>query len=135
MVLLFYARDICPKPCGSDDPRVLHLMHIWGPLARERWPVGVVWFASYLVFLGTSYGTKDTYRSSIRSFNTIFALLDISSPLNKKTHYPQEEVNVFLALAVMASYKAASTCRVAKCAAEDSLLLGGNSGPVINPTL
>ena len=97
--------------------------------------MGVVWFASYLVFLGTSYGTKDTYRSSIRSFNTIFALLDIPSPFNKRTHYPQREVDVFLALAFMASYKAASTCRVAKCAAEDAWLLSGNSGPIINPTL
>ena len=96
--------------------------------------MGVVWFASYLVFLGTSYGTKDTYRSSM-SFNTIFALLDIPSPFNKKTHYPEREVDVFLALAVMASYKAASTCRVAKSAAEDSWLLNGNSGPIINPTL
>ena len=97
--------------------------------------MGVIWFASYLVFLGTSYGTKDTCRSSIRSFNTIFALLDIPSPFNKKTHYPEREVDVFLALAVMASYKAASTCRVAKSAAEDSWLLNGNSGPIINPTL
>ena len=87
------------------------------------------------MFLGTSYGTKDTYRSSIRSFNTIFALLDIPSPFKKRRHYPQREVDIFLALGVMASYKAASTCRVAKSAAEDSWLLNGNSGPVINTTL
>ena len=71
-------------------------------------------------FLGTSYGTKDTYRSSIRSFNTIFAFLDIPSPFMKKECYPQEQVNIFMALATMASYKAAATCRVAKCAAEDA---------------
>ena len=40
-----------------------------------------------------------------------------------------------MALAVMASYKAASTCRVAKCAAEDQWLLNGNLGPVIDPVL
>ena len=40
-----------------------------------------------------------------------------------------------MALAVMASYKAASTCRVAKCAAEDAWLLSGNIGPVVDPIL
>ena len=37
-----------------------------------------------------------------------------------------------MALATMASYKAASTCRGAKCAAEDAWLLSGNIGPVID---
>ena len=37
-----------------------------------------------------------------------------------------------MALATMASYKAASTCRVAKCAAEDAW---GNTGPVVNAKL
>ena len=108
-------------------------MHMWD--AQERWLVGVVWFASYLVFLGTSYGTKDTYRSSIRSFNTIFALLNIPSPFKKKECYPQRQVDIFMALATMASYKAAATCRVAKSAAEDAWLLNGNAGPVVNVTL
>ena len=40
-----------------------------------------------------------------------------------------------MALATMASYKAASTVRVAKCAAEDSWLLTGNRGPIIDPVL
>ena len=40
-----------------------------------------------------------------------------------------------MALAVMASYKAASTCRGAKSAAEDAWLLQGNKGPVIDPVL
>ena len=40
-----------------------------------------------------------------------------------------------MALATMASHKAASTCRVAKCAAEDKWLLNGNRGPVIDQTL
>ena len=40
-----------------------------------------------------------------------------------------------MALATMASYKAASTCRVAKCAAEDAWLLNGNTGPVVNAML
>ena len=47
-----------------------------------------IWFVSYLVFLGTSYGTKDTYRSSIKSFNTIFALINIPSPFKKKSVLP-----------------------------------------------
>ena len=40
-----------------------------------------------------------------------------------------------MALATMASYKAASTVRVAKAAAEDAWLLGGNRGPVIDAVL
>ena len=97
--------------------------------------MGVVWFASYLLFLGTSYGTKDTYRSSIKSFNTIFALLYLPSPFRKRVTYPQDQVDIFMALATMASYKSESTCRVAKSAAEDAWLLNGNTGPVINTTL
>ena len=40
-----------------------------------------------------------------------------------------------MALATMASHKAASTCRGAKSAAEDAWLLSGNRGPVIDPVL
>ena len=40
-----------------------------------------------------------------------------------------------MALATMASYKAASTVRVAKSAAEDTWLLGGNKGPIIDTIL
>lgn len=40
-----------------------------------------------------------------------------------------------MALATMASHKAASTCRGAKSAAEDAWLLCGNRGPVIDPIL
>ena len=40
-----------------------------------------------------------------------------------------------MALATMASYKAASTCRGAKSAAEDAWLLLGNQGPIIDPIL
>ena len=40
-----------------------------------------------------------------------------------------------MALAFMASYKVASTCRVAKCAAEDAWLLSGNTGPVVDAVL
>ena len=40
-----------------------------------------------------------------------------------------------MGLATMASYKAATTCRVAKSAAEDAWLLGGNKGPVIDQVL
>ena len=46
-----------------------------------------------------------------------------------------KQVNVFLALATMASYKAPTTCRVAKCAAEDEWLLNGNTGPIIDTIL
>lgn len=95
-------------------------MRIWGEDAEHRWPVGVIWFASYLVFLGTSYGTKATYRSSVNAFNTIFAVLSIPSPFRDLGRYPRKQVDIFLALAFMASYKAANTCRVAKCAAEDA---------------
>ena len=95
---------------------------IWGYYARERWPVGVVWFATYLVFLGTSYGTKYTYQSAINAFITIFDLLYIPSPFIATKTYPRSGVDIFMALATMASYKAApaGTCRVAKSAAEDA---------------
>ena len=97
--------------------------------------MGVVWFASFLVFLGTSYGTKNTYRSSINAFNAIYANLGIETPFKSQRAYPNDQVNIFMALAMMASYKAASTCRVAKCAAEDAWLLSGNLGPVVDPVL
>ena len=35
----------------------------------------------------------------------------------------------------MASMKAAVTCRVAKCAAEDEWLLNGNRGPIIDAVM
>ena len=110
-------------------------MSIWGPLVQQRWPVGVVWFATFLVFLGTSYGTKKTYRSAINSFNIIYALLNIKSPFIHSRDYPAAQVDIFMALATMASYKAASTVRVAKSAAEDTWLLGGNKGPIIDTIL
>ena len=110
-------------------------MDMWGTDARQRWPVGVVWFATYLVFLGTSAGTKSTYASAVRSFNTIFALLGIGSPFLRTRVYPRSQVDIFMALAVMASHKAAATCRVAKSAAEDAWLMNGNRGPVIDPTM
>ena len=95
----------------------------------------MTWFASYLVFLGTSYGTKATYGSAINAFNRIFSLLALSSPFGKEKVYPPRQVDIFMALATMASHKAASTCRVAKCAAEDAWLLNGHRGPVIDQTL
>ena len=118
-----------------DDPRVLQLMSMWGHKTKERWPVGVIWFASYLVFLGTAYGTKATYLSAITSFNTIFGLLKVDTPFKRTTYHPPTQVDIFMALAFMASYKAASSCRGAKCAAEDALLLLGNKGPIIDPVL
>ena len=111
------------------------MITIWGQETQRRWPIGVVWFATFLVYLGTSYGTKRTYQSAINSFNTIYALLNIPSPFRRRRHHPREKVDVFMALAVMASYKAASTCRGAKSAAEDALLLQGNKGSVIDPVL
>ena len=95
----------------------------------------MVWFASYLVFLGTAYGTKKTYDSSIAAFNTIFQLLSIESPFGGKRNYPRAQIKVFMGLATMASHNAASTCRVAKSAAEDAWLLAGNREPVIDPVL
>ena len=95
----------------------------------------MVWFATYLVFLGTSHGTKRTYRSAINSFHTIFALLKIPTPFRSEKEYPRSQVDIFMALATMASYKAASTCRGAKSAAEDAWLLSGNVGPVIDAFL
>ena len=100
-------------------------MEVWGSHARQRWPVGVVWFASDLVFLGTAYGTK-TYRSSINAFNTIFDFLHIASHFLRSMTFPPAQVDIFMALATMASYKAASTCRVAKSAVEDAWLLNGS---------
>ena len=65
----------------------------------------------------------------------IFDILLIPSPFRKKRVYPPRQVNIFMALATMASYKAASTCRVAKSAAEDAWLLNGHRGPVVDQTL
>ena len=110
-------------------------MSMWGQQTKERWPVGVIWFASYLVFLGTAYGTKATYLSAITSFNTIFGLLKIDTPFKQNARYPPIQVDIFMALDFMASYKAASSCRGAKCAAEDAWLLLGNRGPIIDPVL
>ena len=103
-----------------DDPRVFELMRLWGTYAERRWPVSVRWFASYLVFLSTSWGTKSTYNSAINAFNTIFDLLFIPSPFVERKVYPPGQVDIFMALATMASYKAAETCRGAKSAAEDA---------------
>lgn len=122
-------------PWFTEDPKIFELMSIWGPRARHRWPIGVRWFATFLVYLGTSYGTKRTYRSAIGSFEVIYALLNIKSPFVKAQEYPTAQVDIFMALATMASYKAASTVRVAKSAAEDTWLLGGNKGPVIDAVL
>ena len=119
----------------TDDPRIEQLMSMWGHGVHERWPIGVIWFATYLVFLGTSYGTKRTYRSHINAFNTIFALLKIPSPFRKEKEYPDYQVDIFMALATMASHKAASTCRGAKSAAEDAWLLSGNTGPIVDTFL
>ena len=110
-------------------------MSMWGIETRERWPIGVIWFATYLIFLGTSYGTKATYLSAITSFNTIFSILKIPTPFSRTRKYPQRQVDIFMALALMASHKAASTCRGAKSAAEDAWLLLGNGGPIIDPVL
>ena len=79
--------------------------------------------------------TKKTYRFTIRSFEIIYALLNIRSPFVKAREYPAAQVDVFMALATMASYKAASTVQVAKSAAEDAWLLGGNKGPIIDAVL
>ena len=61
--------------------------------------------------------------------------MGIDTPFKCQRTYPEEQVNIFMALATMASYKAAVTCRVAKCAAEDAWLLCGNTGPVVDAVL
>lgn len=71
----------------------------------------------------------------MNSFSIIFELLAIKSPFCSRRNYPPSQVDLFMALATMASYKAASTVRVAKAAAEDAWLLGGNRGPVIDAVL
>ena len=71
----------------------------------------------------------------MRAFNTIFSFLSIPSPFGRTRTYPKSQVDTFMALALMASHKAASTCRVAKCAAEDAWLTSGNRGPVIDPVM
>ena len=95
-------------------------MSILGDDVLSRWPVEVIWFASFLIYVGTSYGTKKTYRSSINAFNTIYAILGIASPFDRSVTYPASQVYVFMVLATMASFKAASTCRVAKNAVDDA---------------
>ena len=109
-----------PLPLTADDPKILVLMSMWGDQPQKQWPIGVVWFATFLVFLGTSYSTKSTYRSAINSFNIIFASLNIKTPFVSARRIPRAQVNLFMALATMASYKAESTVRGAKCAAEDA---------------
>ena len=84
-------------PCLPGDPKIFELMSIWGPRAQQRWPIGVVWFATFLVFLGTSYGTKRTYRSAICSFEIIYALLNIKSPFIKARTFPSTQVDDFMA--------------------------------------
>lgn len=113
-----------------DDPKVLQLMSM-----LRDWPVGVIWLASYQVFLGTAYGTKSTYLSAITSLNTIFGLLAIGTTFKRHPHHPPTQVDIFMGVAFMASHRAASSCRGAKCAAEDAWLLLGNRGPVIDPAL
>ena len=61
--------------------------------------------------------------------------MGINSPFKNEKAYPKKQVDVFMALATMASYKAAATCRVAKSAAEDAWLLLGNTGPVVDAVL
>ena len=82
--------------------------------------MGVVWFATYLVFLGTAYGTKRTYRSGMNSFYEFFSLLNIESPFIKEMNFSRSQVDMFTALATIAYYKAESAVRVAKCAAENT---------------
>ena len=62
-------------------------------------------------------------------------MLEIPTPFRRRREYPREQIDIYMALAFMASYKAASTCRGAKSAAEDAWLLQGNKGPVIDPVL
>ena len=73
-----------------------------------------------------SYGTKNTYRSSINAFNRIYAIMGIDTPFRRqKAYLIEQDVKIFLALATIASYKAAVTCRMGKSAAEDAWLLHG----------
>ena len=90
---------------------------------------------SYLVCLGTCYGTKVTYGSAIYVFNRILTLLALSSSFGEERMYPPRQVDIFLALATMVYHMAAFTCRVAKFAAEDAWLPNGHRGPVIEQTL
>lgn len=62
-----------------------------------------------MVFLGTSYGTKTTCRSAINAFNIIFSSLGIPSPFTRAQVFQRQ--------------------------AEDSWLLAGNKGPVIDVVL
>ena len=95
-------------------------MTIKGKQAQHRWLKVVIWYDTFLIYLETYYETKKTYQSAINSFNTIFSLLDIPSPFRRRKQYPRFQVDIFMARAFMASYKAASTCRGAKSAAEDA---------------
>ena len=65
-------------------------------------------FASYLVFLGISYAKKKTYIFSINAFNMIFVLFTIPTPFRRGKAYPGAKVDIFMALATMASYKVPS---------------------------
>ena len=73
-----------------------------------------------------------------RRLTPSISFLDFSkvrSPFFEARDYPSAQVNIFMALATMVSYKAATTVRVAKFAAEDAWLLGGNKGPIIDAVL
>ena len=72
----------------TEDPKIIQLLSVCGADAMERWPIEVVWFASYLVYLGTAYGTKTTYRFSINTFNIIFSSLEITSPIANSKSFP-----------------------------------------------
>ena len=67
-------------------------------------------------------------------FRHYIRVLNIQSPLSGERVYPSTQIDIFMNLAI-ASYKATSTIRCAKCAAEDAWLLNRNRGPVIDQRL
>ena len=114
----------------------MHLMDMWGEETRERWPIGVIWFATFLVPIPRDvlWDEKNIPVIDQRFLQYIHAAGDKLS-IYTKENLPSAQIDILMALAFVASYKAADTCRVAKCAAEDAWLLSGNSGPIVDAVL
>ena len=101
-----------------NDPRVLQLF-VGGYEKKERWPVGV-WFGPYLVLYAQLIAQKPTIFLQF-FLHDFFAQLKIPSPIKRSSkRYPKKQVDIFMAVALIASHKAASICRGAKSAAEDT---------------
>lgn len=110
---LYLRWSTCPWPHGNLGLLREGTLACWG---------GMVCLISHFLV----HFIRHQDHSAINAFNTIFDLLYFPSPFFGTKTYPRPKVDIFMASATMASYKAASTCRVAKSAVEDAWLLNGS---------